>query len=397
MRAPALPSLLRVPPWLLAAALALIWLAVAPNTPDLAAQAYRAQLFAEQGFSVWDGFWYGGHHLPGYSLLFPPLGAIVGPRPVGVLTAIGSTLLFDRLATAHFGQGARWGTRWFAAASVADLCIGRLTFSLGVFVGLAALLLWQRGHRRTAGLAAAACAAASPVAGAFLALAAAAVLLSRVPELPWSSATLRALRADRHARAACLVAGGSTAMVIFLAVAFPEGGRQPFAVYAALAVVACAVALVVVVDPRERALRAGAALYAVAGVLSFALATPMGSNVTRLGATFAGPLLVCVCAGHRPDARRRNVLLGIGVALWCWQWYAPAREIGTSVTDPSTQASYYTPLIQQLRARGPLTGRVEGPVHAVALGGRPSGLQGPAGPGLADAAGYQAQPALPAP
>ena len=30
-----------------------------------------------------------------------------------------------------------------------DLCIGRLTFSLGVCVGLAALLAWQRGHLRT--------------------------------------------------------------------------------------------------------------------------------------------------------------------------------------------------------------------------------------------------------
>ncbi|MCW3016844.1 MAG: hypothetical protein JWO02_3936 [Solirubrobacterales bacterium] len=360
MRAPPAPLLLRVPPWLIAATLALTWLAVAPNTPDLAAQAYRAGLFAREGFSVWDDFWYAGHHLPGYSLLFPPLGAIAGPRPVGVLTAIGSTVLFDRLATAHFGERARWGTRWFAAASIADLCIGRLTFSLGVCVGLAALLAWQRDHRRTAGLTAALCAAASPVAGAFLALSGAAVLLARAPRR-LSRGSVGALWTDPQVRGAAAVTAGAGTMVAFLTVAFPEGGHQPFRAGAALVVVGCAIALVVVIDRHERTLRAGAALYAVAGTLSFVLATPMGSNVTRLGATFAGPLLVCACTARRPVGRRGRALLAIGVALWGWQWYAPAREMGISVGDPSTQASYYKPLIRRLEAEGPLTGRVEVP------------------------------------
>ncbi|MCW2996758.1 MAG: hypothetical protein JWN65_307 [Solirubrobacterales bacterium] len=360
MRALPAPLILRVPPWLIATTLALIWLVIAPNTPDLAAQAYRAGLFAREGFSVWDGFWYAGHHLPGYSLLFPPLGAIAGPRPVGVLTAIGSTVLFDRLATAHFGERARWGTRWFAAASIADLCIGRLTFSLGVCVGLGALLAWQRGHLRAAGLIAAACAGASPVAGVFLALTGGTVLLAEVPGRPWPRGSLRAQRADRRIRGAALVTAGAGSMVAFLAVAFPEGGRQPFATGAALIVVACAIALVVVIDRRERTLRIGAALYAVAGTLSFVLATPMGSNATRLGATFAGPLLVCACT-RQPAAWRRRALVAIGAALWCWQWYAPAREIGIGAGDPSTQASYYAPLIRRLEEAGPLPGRVEVP------------------------------------
>ena len=46
-----------------------------PPTPDLAAQVYRADLFHRIGFAVWDASWYGGHHMPGYSLIFPPLGA----------------------------------------------------------------------------------------------------------------------------------------------------------------------------------------------------------------------------------------------------------------------------------------------------------------------------------
>jgi len=117
---------LRTPPaWTVAAALALLWLAVAPRTPDLAAQVYRTTLFAREGFEVWDDFWFAGHHLPAYSLLYPPLGALVGARTVGVLAAVASTLLFDRLTRAHFGtERARWATLWFAVASVADLLIG---------------------------------------------------------------------------------------------------------------------------------------------------------------------------------------------------------------------------------------------------------------------------------
>jgi hypothetical protein len=102
----------RTPPWALAAALALLWLALAPRTPDLAAQVYRVSLWAREGFSVWDGAWYAGHHLPAYSLLYPLLGA----RVTGVVTAVCSALLFDRLAGRHFGPSARAGTVWFALA-----------------------------------------------------------------------------------------------------------------------------------------------------------------------------------------------------------------------------------------------------------------------------------------
>ena len=68
---------------LLAAAIASLWLAVAPATPDLAAQVYRAHLFANHGFALYDANWYGGHLLPAYSVLFPPLGALLGVRLAG--------------------------------------------------------------------------------------------------------------------------------------------------------------------------------------------------------------------------------------------------------------------------------------------------------------------------
>src|SRR5690348_8441157 len=69
-----------------AAALAgLLYLWWAPATADMAAQDFRTWLWRHDGFTVWNAQWYGGHHVPGYSLLFPPVAALIGPRLVGVL------------------------------------------------------------------------------------------------------------------------------------------------------------------------------------------------------------------------------------------------------------------------------------------------------------------------
>jgi len=341
-------SAVRTPPaWTVAAGLALLWLAVAPRTPDLAAQVYRTTLFAREGFEVWDDFWFAGHHLPAYSLLYPPLGALIGPRTVGVLAAVACTVLFDRLARTHFGaERTRWATLWFAVASIADLLIGRLTFSLGIAIGLGALLALQRERPRIAVALAVLCGAGSPVAAAFLGLAGAALALTHA--------------AGR--RAALAVAGASLGTIAALALAFPEGGRQPMSPGATVAVVLCCAALLITLPRRERALRTGTMLYLGVSVAMFALSTPMGSNVARLGATFGGPLLVCAIAGaprlHRPS---RLVLGLLAAFLVGWQWYGPAREVSISVGEPSTRAAYFAPLKSFLAGRGGPPGRLEVP------------------------------------
>ncbi len=338
----------RTPPaWTVAAALALLWLAVAPRTPDLAAQVYRTTLFAREGFAVWDDFWFAGHHLPAYSLLYPPLGALIGARTVGVLAAVASTVLFDRLTRSHFGaERARWATLWFAVASVADLWIGRITFSLGITIGLAALLALQRGRPQVAVALALLCGAGSPVAAAFLALAGAAIALTHPA-------------GRRGAVAVAVVALGTVAA---LAIAFPEGGRQPMSPGATVAIVLCCGALLIALPKAERTLRVGTLLYLAVSLAMFALSTPMGSNVARLGATFGGPLLVLAIAGaprlHRPS---RVVLAGLAAFLVGWQWYGPAREVSISVDEPSTQAAYFTPLKAFLAGRGGPAGRLEVP------------------------------------
>jgi hypothetical protein len=321
-----------------AAALAIGYLVAHPASADLAAQVYRTDLFRRVGFTLWNGQWFGGHHTPGYSVLFPPLGAVLGPRLVGALAAVAAAVLFERLAGARLGSRARLGALWFGAASATNLLSGRLTFALGVAIGLAALLAAQRGRPRLAAALAVLCPLGSPVAGLFLALAGAAWFL-----------------AERR-RAGLVVAGAALAATCALGVAFPEGGVEPFG-FTQLWPVLAFVAVVVAVVPRDqRWLRHGALLYAAASGLAFALSTPMGNNAVRLGTLFGGPVLACALW-----RRRTAALAALALPLLWWQWTAPVRDVAAASGDPAVQRSYYAPLNAFLGRARPV-GRIEVPV-----------------------------------
>jgi hypothetical protein len=335
----------RIAPWLLAAGLAVAWLAFGPATPDLAAAVYRAGLFQREGFTLFNANWYGGHHTPAYSILFPPLGALLGARVVGALAAVASAVLFERIARRHFGDRARWGALWFAVGSVADLLIGRMTFALGLAVGLAAVLALQRGHRR-AGLAlGVGCTLASPVAGLFLAMAGFA---------HW-------LGVRRRDRIGLWLSALALAPAVVLSVLFPEGGSQPFHANTLAAIVVCCGLLLWLLPREERTLRVGAIVYAASALLAFVVASPMGDNASRLGVAFAGPLLLCALLAPSVAAERRRQMAAIVVGLLCWQWWAPVRETLKGAFDPSAQAAYFHPLVSFVDANGGDAVRVEVP------------------------------------
>ncbi|HEV7847623.1 MAG TPA: hypothetical protein VGO83_15315, partial [Thermoleophilaceae bacterium] len=140
----------RIDPWhaapiaiaLLFAVAYLIW---QPRTVDLAAHTFRADLFGKEGFTIWNGQWYGGHHTPAYSVLSPPLAWLLRPPFALALSALASAALFPPLARGWFGEErARWGSIWFGAATATLLFTSRLPFAIGVAFGLAALLALQR-------------------------------------------------------------------------------------------------------------------------------------------------------------------------------------------------------------------------------------------------------------
>jgi hypothetical protein len=319
-------------PAFVAAGLAAAYVAIAPASADLAAQIYRAGVFSHRGFAIWDGQWYGGHHLAGYSLLFPPLAGLLGARVVAGLSSVIAALLFERLVRAHFGERARWGALWFGAATAVNLLTGRLTFALGVCIGLGALLAAQRGRRGLALLLAAATPLGSPVAGAFLVLAGAAWAIGE-------SASPRA--AIRHVGAALGAAAAGTWAV--LAIGFPEGGTEPFSPNAFWPVVIGLAIALFLVPRRERTLRVGIALYALGCIAAFALSTPMGGNAVRLGALVGGPLAACLLPWRRPLA-----LAAVALPLLYWQWAPPVRDVAAAHGDPSVKAEFYAPLLEFL-------------------------------------------------
>src|SRR5687768_12543041 len=111
----------------------LAYLLVAPRPGDLAAHVFRAELFGREGFTIWNGQWYGGHHTPAYSVLSPPLAWLFGPRLLLVVAVVASAVLFERLAREHFGaHAARFGAVWFGFGSATLLATSRLPFAIGV-------------------------------------------------------------------------------------------------------------------------------------------------------------------------------------------------------------------------------------------------------------------------
>ena len=346
----------------------------APPSTDLAAAAYRSDLFARVGFTLWDNSWYAGHHLPAYSLLAPALGSWLGPQLLNALAMVAATALFALLIDGCFpARATRIAAVWFAIGASFVLLANRVPYDLGLALGLGALLVLRgasdshgagdrterNGLRRSLGRRAAAlalavlCAVASPVAGAFLALAGVAWALTIRAANGWPRVwpivfTLAAL-----------------APIGLLTLAFPEGGTQPFvasAFYPDIAAILLIAALIVRAerarageidgpdrpgdpgDPSradgrgeavDRLLLTGTLLYALALLGAYVVPSAVGGNVDRLGALLAGPILACVLTARHP-----RLLLGLAPLFLYWQLNAPLADFASAASDPAVNASY---------------------------------------------------------
>jgi hypothetical protein len=312
------------------------WMIIGPKTADLAAQVYRVRLFSREGFALWDNAWFGGHHLPGYSVLFPPLGSLLGARTVGLIAVAVSAVLFADLMRRHYGARLYWAVGWFAAVAVGDLFIGRLTFALGVAAALACIAAISHGRYGLAMAFAVATPAASPVAGLFLGL---------VLAVTWPR-----LRAGRRVYVVALLAAGVAAMAFM----FPDGGQQPYDLAGALLAVAIVLAVRAQLAPSELLLRRAAALYTVAIAASYVVPTPMGSNVARLGVLVAGPLFL---ASRRRSQPALFALTCVAIVLW--QAWGPVTEVGKATFTNANREAYFVPLLSELERVGAHDGRVE--------------------------------------
>lgn len=268
---------------------------------DLAAQWSWADFAAKFPGSAYDLAWYGGIHPASYSLLAPFLMAAVGVRAAGAVSVVVSAVLLAHLLTR---AGLRWPlpvALWGAFALWCDLAAGRVTFAIGLTFGLAAVV--AAGTRRTPGWGRIALAAAlsflavcaSPLAGLFVEVAAAALLLT----------------GRRRAGVALGIPG--PLVVLLTNALFPFGGVDPVGASTIGITAGCALAVALLAPsgpaaaPVWRVVRVGALLYAAGAGLTLLIDTPLGSNVERLGMIFGSvALLAALCArGDLPWLRLR--------------------------------------------------------------------------------------------
>ncbi len=330
---------LRLLPTALAAALGAAYVIASPPSLDLAAHMFRAHLFAQNPFGIWNNYWYSGHHIVAYSLLFPAVSALLTPQLAAALAATATAALFEPLARRHYGPDSWLGSTVFAAATATNLFTGRLAFAFGALPGIAAITALDRKRPWLACLLAVTTALSSPVAALFVALAGVAYALGG-----WW----------RDRRPGAVVPGAAVAVaalvpVGFVALAFPEGGVEPFVFSAFWPIPLLALGALLVTRPQQATLRAGIALYALATAASYTIPSAVGSNAARLGTWLAAPLAALLLW------RRKPALLALLAApLLYIGWHDPIRDLTTASSDPSHQAGYYRPLLRFLeRQPGP--------------------------------------------
>jgi hypothetical protein len=330
---------------------------------DQAAQVYRSSQVHAHGLVLWDSGWYDGNFPVGYSVLFPVLGALFGPRAVAVASAGVATWAFDRLTTRHFGRRplASW---YFAASSALPVAIGQTPYLSGEALGLAAVVALVTQRRTLAVALAGLCLLCSPLAAAFLALACVALALAALGRSGLGSGltSLRlAVVGNSDIVGPLVVTAVIGAAIIALGVLFPGDGPFPFP-WSGLALTESMCAIVVTgLIPTTQTVRIGAGVYALATFGAFVVANPVGGNAPRLATSVGLPLLACFAWPRRWPPPRRVAAAGgaaLVVPFAVWQW-APAAQVTTAGSDPAIQRSYYQPLVAEIAKLSPLPVRAE--------------------------------------
>ncbi|WHM41253.1 hypothetical protein [Streptomyces sp. BPTC-684] len=352
-----------------------VWaLVLATGGGDLAAQLAWAGFASRHPGSAYNLSWYGGAHTANYSLLTPWLMAAFGVRTVSVVAGVSSTwlmaLLFVRAEGARGGRlggDGPWRGVWpallAAAALWCNVVSGRTTFAVGIAFALAACLVAQGPVGATAApiesaalgsvrrsitrlslasVSTALATMASPVAGLFLLVVGAAYGLDR----QWRKAAVLSVPP-------CVIVTATTLL-------FPFEGEQPMAVGKLWMPLGVCAALLVAAPPSRtwRVVRAGAAVYAVGVVLTYVVASPIGSNVERLVGLAGPPVLLAALLAPGLDRTRRVVLAVVLLISVNWLRDKTLDDTGVSTVTPAW-ASHTDGLVDELRRLGADRTRVE--------------------------------------
>jgi hypothetical protein len=325
-------------------AAALVWLG--PPGSDLAEHAYQRTLFLNDGFALWNNFWYAGRYsFATYSVLYYPLAALLGIRLLAVATVSTAALAFAVVVSRQWGPTARWSSRTFAVVWCGIVFSAAFPFALGA--ALALLSIWALQARRSWRFAvlAALTLAASPLAFLLLTL-----LLAGFGIARWEER--RALVVP----ALTIAAFGLIELALWRA--FPGSGHYPFSwqeLLCALAFCTLGIAL------SWRVERAGPLwwmywVYLVACLGSFAIPSAVGENVLRIRYA-AIPIAVLTLSLRR--WRPLPVALAVLALAVTWNVTPPLFGYLHARSDTATHRAYWTPAIAFLRGHLTPSYRVE--------------------------------------
>ncbi len=321
---------------------------------DYPAHFLRALLWERSGASTWNNYWYGGHPTPSYSILSPPLTALIGPFGVTAIGSIAGTYWFSRLTGALLATpSTTLANHVFAVVVGVNVVVGRAPFAFGIALGLGALWAWHRGSIRVAVVASVLTPLASPVAAAFLAIAATAAALDHLRRRSCEPDRTRALQG-------IVITVGATAPIAVMTVLFRAPGRFPFRGDHFVASVVAFMLVAVVV--RLPVIRIAAALAFVASVVVFLVPNPLGGNFVRLAQIAVVPLGVTAARSVcRALITPFTLLLVAGIG---WSVQPGITAALDWAGDESIDGSFHQPLIDQVLTRnhdGRPVGRLEIP------------------------------------
>ncbi|MEV4974969.1 MFS transporter [Streptomyces scopuliridis] len=329
-----------------------VWFLLFANSGgDIAAQDAWAEFVGRHPDSAYNLAWYGGMHPVSYSVVSPYLMSVLGVRTTmmiaGTVSAALTSLILVRV------RAVRNPVACSLAGVFAFLCnalSGRVTFGLGMMFALgavAAVFCWPyrwRTKRWAKAVAAAPLAglatAASPVAGLFLGVVAAALFLNK-------------------RRPGAYALGLAPAAVVALSSwLFPFSGTQPMSVGTASLPFLFAVLVFVLVPGEWRTVRVAAVVYGVGVLLTYVIDSQIGSNVSRFAMVIAGVVLLAALPYAAPRSRRWYALVLAFAGLNFWIGFKGVDDmVRTAPTASWTRE--LAPLVNQLQRTGADKGRVE--------------------------------------
>ncbi|MFJ5808377.1 MFS transporter [Streptomyces sp. NPDC093093] len=336
-----------------AAVLHVVWLFTFANSGgDLAAQDAWAEFVGRHPDTAYNLAWYGGMHPVSYSVVSPYLMHMLGVRTTMMIAGTVSAGLLALILTRC--RGAVRQPLWPALAGVYGLLCnalsGRVTFGLGAMLALGAVAAvfcrprsWAERRWAKAAVAAplaALATAASPVAGLFLGVIAAALFLSR------------------RRPGAYTLGLPPVAVVGLSAWLFPFSGTQPMKLGSAWLPFVFGLVIVFLVPKRWKTVRIAAAVYALGVALTWLIDSQVGSNVTRLVMLFGGAVLLAALPYEVPRTRRWYALVLAFVGLNVWITTNSVTDI-IRTTPLASWNRELAPLVDRLQKAGADRGRVE--------------------------------------